>query len=138
MKNKHFFCKTISLIVVVLALTFSNNVNATPTNSILLSSDTVTLSTSSIALTGSGWWTSGWWSKSKCKRCHRKHRGSCKNNNDSDNKCRKCHRKHRYGSKCGKKPPTDSIPLDGGLSILALGAAAFGIRKLRGKKNNKS
>ena len=27
----------------------------------------------------------------------------------------------------------DSIPLDGGLSILVLGAAAFGIRKLRKK-----
>lgn len=30
--------------------------------------------------------------------------------------------------------PTQSIPLDGGLSILVLGAAAFGARKLR-KKN---
>jgi hypothetical protein len=28
----------------------------------------------------------------------------------------------------------DAIPLDGGLGILVLGAAAFGIRKLRGKK----
>lgn len=30
--------------------------------------------------------------------------------------------------------PKKSIPLDGGLSILALGAAAFGVRKLRAKK----
>lgn len=28
-------------------------------------------------------------------------------------------------------PTTDSIPLDGGLSILLLGAAAFGVKKLR-------
>ena len=32
---------------------------------------------------------------------------------------------------------SDSIPLDGGLSILVLGAAAFGIRKLRGNKEDK-
>jgi hypothetical protein len=32
-----------------------------------------------------------------------------------------------------KKPKT-SIPLDGGLSILVLGAAAFGVKKLRGTK----
>ena len=30
---------------------------------------------------------------------------------------------------------TDSVPLDGGLSILLLGAAAFGVKKLRDKKN---
>jgi hypothetical protein len=31
----------------------------------------------------------------------------------------------------------DSIPLDGGLGILILGAAAFGIKKLRGNKEDK-
>ncbi|MDO6759869.1 hypothetical protein Q4566_06620 [Tamlana sp. 2_MG-2023] len=33
--------------------------------------------------------------------------------------------------------PGDDIPLDGGLSFLVLGAAAFGIRKLRKEKNDK-
>ena len=31
---------------------------------------------------------------------------------------------------------SDSIPLDGGLAILLAGAAFFGIKKLRAKKNN--
>ena len=31
-------------------------------------------------------------------------------------------------------PSTDAIPLDGGLAILLAGAAAFGIKKLRAKK----
>ena len=31
----------------------------------------------------------------------------------------------------------DSIPLDGGLAILLVGAAAFGIKKLRDAKNDK-
>lgn len=30
----------------------------------------------------------------------------------------------------------DSVPLDGGLSILLIGAAAFGVKKLRGNKND--
>jgi len=40
-------------------------------------------------------------------------------------------------------PPTDdtdnngdTIPIDGGLAILLAGAAAFGIKKLRGKKTD--
>lgn len=33
-----------------------------------------------------------------------------------------------------EKPVGDAIPLDGGLSILLLGAAAFGIKKLRENK----
>ncbi len=31
-------------------------------------------------------------------------------------------------------PPDDSVPLDGGLSVLLLGAAAFGLKKLRDKQ----
>jgi hypothetical protein len=41
------------------------------------------------------------------------------------------------GNACGGDTHTDSIPLDGGLGILVLGAAAFGVRKLRGNKNDK-
>lgn len=33
-----------------------------------------------------------------------------------------------------ERPGGDAIPLDGGLSILLLGAAAFGIKKLRENK----
>jgi hypothetical protein len=40
------------------------------------------------------------------------------------------------GNACGGESH-DSIPLDGGLGILVLGAAAFGVRKLRGNKNDK-
>lgn len=38
----------------------------------------------------------------------------------------------------GNVNDTDAIPLDGGLAILLLGAAAFGIKKLRGNKSDKS
>mgnify|MGYP000250586093 CR=1 FL=1 len=41
------------------------------------------------------------------------------------------------GNACGGDKHTDSIPLDGGLGILVLGAAAFGIKKLRGNKEDK-
>lgn len=49
--------------------------------------------------------------------------------------------KHHQGPKGHKAAsnsgPSDSVPLDGGLSFLVLGAAAFGVRKLRGNKNDK-
>ncbi|KAB1067348.1 hypothetical protein F6U93_11225 [Tamlana haliotis] len=38
----------------------------------------------------------------------------------------------------GNDEPGDNIPLDGGLSLLALGAAAFGVRKLRKEKHDKA
>ncbi|ULC58309.1 hypothetical protein MBM09_10290 [Flaviramulus sp. BrNp1-15] len=38
----------------------------------------------------------------------------------------------------GNQGGGDSIPLDGGLSILLIGAAAFGVKKLRGNKNDKN
>ena len=40
--------------------------------------------------------------------------------------------KSSKSSKSSKK--TDSVPIDGGLSILLLGAAAFGVKKLRDNK----
>ncbi|MEP1489392.1 MAG: hypothetical protein ABJK28_13295 [Algibacter sp.] len=46
---------------------------------------------------------------------------------------------NRHYRGCGHtETPTKSVPLDGGLSILVLGAAAFGVRKLRGNKNDKA
>ncbi|MDN3665667.1 PID-CTERM protein-sorting domain-containing protein [Algibacter miyuki] len=53
--------------------------------------------------------------------------------------CGKCHKHSHYG-KCkpgnggGDPTPTPSVPLDGGLGFLVLGAAAFGVKKLRGNK----
>ena len=38
------------------------------------------------------------------------------------------------GKGLGPKHKGDKIPLDGGLSILLLGAAAFGVKKLRDNK----
>ncbi|WP_372756520.1 PID-CTERM protein-sorting domain-containing protein [Mariniflexile sp.] len=44
---------------------------------------------------------------------------------------------HKHTRTCGHNDggTSDSIPLDGGLSILLVGAAAFGIKKLRDSKN---
>ncbi|WP_372752359.1 PID-CTERM protein-sorting domain-containing protein [Mariniflexile sp.] len=41
------------------------------------------------------------------------------------------------GNGSNKKRNNDSIPLDGGLSILLAGAAAFGVKKLRDSKKEK-
>ena len=56
------------------------------------------------------------------------------------NNCGKCHKNSHYGN-CKPDPtptptptPTPSVPLDGGLGFLVLGAAAFGVKKLRGNK----
>ena len=40
-------------------------------------------------------------------------------------------KQHHHKRGCGH----DSIPLDGGLSILLLGAAAYGVKKIRDNKN---
>ena len=48
------------------------------------------------------------------------------------NKDKKPHNNHTKNKKDKKK--TDSIPLDGGLSILVIGAAAFGAKKLHDNK----
>ena len=49
----------------------------------------------------------------------------------SGNSCGNCGRHHNHGN-CGGGGT--SVPLDGGLSILLLGAAAFGVKKLRENK----
>jgi len=48
-------------------------------------------------------------------------------------KRKKKYKKKKYKKK--KYPKHTSVPLDGGLSILLLGAAVFGVRKLREKNN---
>ena len=118
MNKKQLFYKTISVFAVIIAFSFSNNVNAISTSLTPLSSSTTALSINTIALTTGHW---------KRNRNH---------NHRNRNRCSRCRRQHS-GSRCGGGG--DKIPLDGGLSILAIGAAAFGFRKLRGNnKNDKS
>ncbi len=71
-------------------------------------SATTSASTSSTALVAGKWWKS----KKKKNKKKRRVQRPCK--------------------------PGDKIPLDGGLSFLVLGAAAFGVKKLRDKRNDKS
>lgn len=62
--------------------------------------------------------------------------GKRKRNNNNSQKCSKCH-KSTHGGKCSKQSGgTQGVPLDGGLGILVLGAAAFGVKKLRKNENN--
>ncbi len=49
-------------------------------------------------------------------------------------------KKHKHFAGCGHndhggQDGSTSVPLDGGLSILLIGAAAFGVKKLRGNKD---
>ena len=65
--------------------------------------------------------------------------GNSKSNHSFKKHTTKKHKKikkfHPKKHKPNDKP--DSIPLDGGLSVLLLGAAAFGVKKLRENKNDK-
>ncbi|MFD0834199.1 PID-CTERM protein-sorting domain-containing protein [Mariniflexile aquimaris] len=51
-------------------------------------------------------------------------------------------RNHRHFRGCGHDGGSqgggDTIPIDGGLGILLVGAAAFGVKKLRENKNEKN
>ncbi|GAA4957428.1 PID-CTERM protein-sorting domain-containing protein [Algibacter aquimarinus] len=103
----------LSTILIVLAFTFSSNANAT-TTALNATTTTLNLSTSVASST-----TALTWRWRKCRRCW------------------------RWFCRCKRTPksePTsgDKVPLDGGLGILVLGAAAFGVRKLRSNKNDKA
>lgn len=52
----------------------------------------------------------------------------------------KPHNPPKWHGHKGDKPgrPADSVPLDGGLGILLLGAAAFGVKKLRDNNNEEA
>ncbi len=108
--------KTMSMFIILLALTFSTNMNASSTSIATIPASVNSVHTNFIAISGK-WWPKK--DKKKKQRCRRCGSPSCKN------KCRK---------KGGHK---DGIPLDGGLSILLLGGAAFGVRKLLKTKNDK-
>ncbi|NMH86616.1 PID-CTERM protein-sorting domain-containing protein [Flavivirga algicola] len=116
MKIKTTLFKTISMFIILLALTFSTSVSASSTSLTTIPASVNTVQTNFIAISGK------WWQKKKKKNKKR---------------CRRCGSESCRG-KCRKKGGhTDSVPLDGGLGILLLGGAAFGIRKLLGNKNGK-
>ena len=106
--------KLAKVLLIVLAFTFSSNMNAkTPkVNTTATALNLTASAVSATALTSGSWWN--WWKKRKRNRCSRCNRLSCSGHNGGG----------------------DKIPLDGGLGILVLGAAAFGIKKLRSKKND--
>lgn len=105
--------KLSKVLLIVLAFAFSSNMNANTNVSTTATSTTLNLSASATALT----WNWGWWKKKKKKKKRRRHR------------CGKCQR-----TTCGGHG--DKVPLSGGLGILVLGAAAFGVKKLRSKRND--
>ncbi len=62
--------------------------------------------------------------------------GDYKNDRKNDRKEKKKDKKNKKKGKKGNNTKGDAVPLDGGLGILVLGAAAFGVKKLRDKKND--
>ncbi|WP_159017866.1 PID-CTERM protein-sorting domain-containing protein [Algibacter sp. L3A6] len=123
--NKKSLVNIIGALAIILAFTFSTNANATSVSAV--STTNVTLATTHFMVVGGG---------SRCSHgitnCNLRH-------NDTGSKCRRCRSAH--SGKCGGgSTPTDpdSVPLDGGLGFLMLGAAALGVKKLRGKKDAKS
>ena len=127
MKKNNKFLKAMQTILVVAALTFTCDMNAT-----------------------SGSWYSSWgsWFTSSTH-------GTVSHSADGKTKkitrYKKVKIKKRNGSyfhawfkkifivkKHGGGGSTPSVPLDGGLGVLVLGAAAFGVRKLRGNNNDKA
>ena len=124
--KKNTLFKAIRVLIVVLAITCSMNTNATPSNqNASMNSTNINALSTSLFITSSNLYALTWnwgrikdWFSKNCRRCGRKCRGRC-------------------GKPSGGGNHGDSIPLDGGLGILMLGAAAFGIKKLRENKNDK-
>ena len=96
------FLKTMRVAFIVLALTFSSNMNAATT-----------------ASSGGGVWE---W----IKELFNPKKSKAKNNKSDNNQT------------SSNQKGSDSVPLDGGLGILLLGAAAFGVKKLRESKNEEA
>lgn len=126
------------MLLIILALTFSTNAKASsPVVSSALTNLVTTTTNVNIvplqihALTGGWWrWIRRWWNNN-CQVCGASncngHHDNNGNNGDGDNDSDDHSSDGNHG---------DQVPLDGGLGILALGAAAFGVRKLRGNKND--
>ena len=104
--NRNTLLQVVKAFIIVIALTFSTNMNA------------------STQLSSGGSWYSFI-------------RSFFGGNRDRDGG-----RNHRHFRGCGHNGSSqgggDSIPIDGGLSFLLVGAAAFGVKKLRENKNEKN
>ena len=112
MKLKNNISKLLGALIIIFALTFSTNANAIASGQNIANSISLVITSANIATVTGDFQKK---KKKKCRKCgRRKHRGSCKGG--------------------GNNGGGDSIPLDGGLSILLLGAAAFGVKKLRDTK----
>ena len=133
--NKQTFFRSVSVLILLFALTFSTNAKAnSPVASSALSNIVATSVVVKIvpakiySLTG-GFWSSikDWFrNRKRNRRTHTHYRGC--GHSDSSQGGSDDH--HGGGG-------TPGVPLDGGLGILVLGATVLGIRKLRGNKHDK-
>ena len=87
-----------------------------------------------LIFSGSMYAGSGAWGKNNFRKKEHKKHSYNKNHNNQKNHKNKGGNKHHGNRKCNDN--TDSVPLDGGLGLLLLGAAAFGVKKLRKDKND--
>jgi MYXO-CTERM domain-containing protein len=131
--NKKTFFRSVKLLILLFALTFSTKTKAnTPVASSALSNVVATTSDVNIvplqihSLTWGWRWIKRWWNNN-CQTCGA---SSCGGHSGGDGHS-------DDGDGCSGGNGGDAVPLDGGLGILALGAAAFGVRKLRGNKHDK-
>lgn len=92
-----------------------------------------------VLISGSMYAGGGIWSNDDSKNTKSNNSSKFSNNKNSfikknsfkDKKSKKFVKGKHGGVKKGGKHNPKSVPLDGGLSILLLGAAAFGVKKLR-------
>ena len=120
MKLKNNISKLLGALIIIFALTFSTNANAIASGQNIANSISLVITSANIATVTGDFQKKKKKKKKKCRKCgRRKHRGSCKGGGNNGG---------------GNNGGGDSIPLDGGLSILLLGAAAFGVKKLRDTK----
>ena len=120
MKSQNNISKLLGALIIIFALTFSTNANAIASGQNIANSISLVITSANIATVTGDFQKKKKKKKKKCRKCgRRKHRGSCKGGGNNGG---------------GNNGGGDSIPLDGGLSILLLGAAAFGVKKLRDTK----
>jgi len=123
--NKKSLVNIIATLAIILAFSFSTNMSASSVS--VVSTTNVTLATTYFTVVGGG--GSSYNNRyNKCSYCSRR---GC-------NKRCKDPKKPGGGSTPTTPTDPDSVPLDGGLGFLMLGAAALGVKKLRGKKDAKS
>uniref|UniRef100_UPI004047A982 PID-CTERM protein-sorting domain-containing protein n=1 Tax=Mariniflexile sp. TaxID=1979402 RepID=UPI004047A982 len=126
------FLKTITIFVIIFAFTFSSNIHATTSvnvsavsTSINTSSASVNALSTNLYATSTAQYALTWgWLRDLLKAI-----SGGGNHQGGGN-----HGSHGGG---GNQGGGDSVPLDGGLGILLIGAAALGVKKLRDKKNDK-